>query len=60
MFFTRSNNNCANEKREMRLEAFLVLQSEGELAANEQDTPRILHPQQEQRQGGEATIDGAI
>ena len=26
MFFTRSNNNCANEKREMRLEAFLVLQ----------------------------------
>ena len=26
MFFTESNNGCVNEKREMRLEAFLVLQ----------------------------------
>ena len=42
------------------IEAFLVLDGERELTAQEQNTPRVLHPQQEQRQSSKATIDGVI
>ena len=37
-----------------------VLIGEGQLAAEEQNLPRPLHPDKEQRQGGEAAVDGIV
>ena len=42
------------------VEALDILVGERELAAEEEDLPRGLHPDEEQGQGGEAAVDGVV